>query len=427
MRSNFRKTPYLSSSGPSIRKTGAMRKKADLFGFADLIHSESPISRAGLAEKTNHAPSYITHLTRRLQSRGWLIEGSHAPSKSGRRRVLLHFNPDIAHMIGVQIGRVHCRVVTTDFLGKALSFRRVASECSCGREYVMNIVHREIRHCLAQDPLIRGIGIAHSGVIDHGNGVVLLWHKAMGWRDVPLREIIRQEYGLTTLVEDSSRTLAIAEQRLGFGRGQRNFVCVHAGTGIGAAVFVDGQLYSGNDGLAGELGHTTIDEDGELCSCGNRGCLEVYASGWAIIQKVRKALEEGVSSSLAEFAAQGSENLSIEIIAAAAEAHDRLCERVLAEAGTHLGTALANLVNLLNPARIVLGGALPRVAKGLLLEPLLLSLRGRAFPRSASRLEVMVSELGEDAVAVGACLMTTRHILRDLCTAAETPAGVLTP
>lgn len=396
-----------------------MKKKADLAGLTALIYSERQISRARLAEKTQLAPSYITLLVRRLQQKGWLFEGEHAPSKGGRRRVLLHFNPDLAHVIGIQLGRVYLRVIVTDFLGKVLSFKKLPSETREGQAHVLELLRREIEDCLARDPAIRGIGIAHSGMIDHANGSVILWPRVQGWRDVPLQETIGREFGLPTIVEDSARTLAIAEQFFGQGKGQSDFVCVHAGVGLGAAIFIDGELYHGHDGMAGELGHTSIDEDGDLCVCGNRGCLEVYASGSAIVDRVRKALEQGVASTLIATAVERVENLSLELIAAAAENHDRMCETVLEEAGTRIGMALANMVNLLNPSRIILGGALPRVAQKTLVNSLLRSLRSRAFSRAVSRLEVVISELGEEGPAVGASLITIKQILHDLCIAEE--------
>jgi predicted NBD/HSP70 family sugar kinase len=391
-------------------------RKSELARLVKLIYSEGETSRVDLAEETNLAPSYVSSLVQRLLQKKWILEGNHVPSGRGRRKVLLHINPDLAHVMGLEIGRVHSRIVVTDFLGKVLSFKKLCSEVSCGEEHALKCIHREIKECLKRDHRIQGMGVAHSGVIDRASGTVLFWPKVSGWRNVQLKRVLEEEYGLITVVEDSARTTAIAEQRFGHGKGQRNFVFVHAGVGIGAAIFVDGHLYTGQDGMAGELGHTTIDEAGPLCSCGNRGCLEVYASGSSIIDKIHKALEQGVTSSLAGLAPNHHQDVSLEAIASAAASHDRLCETVLSEAGTHLGTALASIVNLLNPARIVLGGTLPRVTKTSLLEPLQRSLRDRAFQRSVSQVELVVSELGEDAAAVGACLLAANRILETLST-----------
>ena len=156
------------------------------------------------------------------------------------------------------------------------------------------------------------------------------------------------------------------------------------------------------------MGHITIDEDGEFCSCGNRGCLKVYASGSAIMERVRTALKKGVTSSLAALA---DRQLTIEAIMAAGREGDRLSQNVFPEAGTHLGTALADLVNLLNPQKIILGGVVPQIAQQLLIDPLLVSLRQRAFHQSVGDLELVVSQRGEETAAVGATLLAAERVL----------------
>lgn len=390
-------------------------RSSDLIQFLKLIYAEGSISRAALAEKTRLAPSYITVTIRQLQEKGWLLEGERVRSHAGRRRRLLHLNPDLAHLLGIEIGRAHLRVAVTDFLGTVLSYKKVSSQIARGRDYVLGLIHAEVKSCLQQDPRIHGIGVAHSGVIDRATGSVIFWPEVQGWRDIPLKQIFESEYGLLTIVEDSVRTWAMAEQMFGQGKGHSNFVCIDIGMGIGAAIFVDGHPYIGASGLAGELGHTTIDENGDLCSCGNRGCLEVLASGAAMINRVRSALEKGVGSVLGEDKTSPLENLSLEGIAAAARAHDRLCELVLREAGTHLGTALASLVNLLNPEKIILGGAVSRAAKDLMLEPLMAALKARAFQQSVARMDVAVSQLSDNATAAGAALAVAERMLEGLC------------
>jgi len=398
-------------------------KQADTADLLRRIYDEAQISRTELAAQTGFAPSHIGAMVRDLMKRGSLQESGFAPSKGGRRRVLLQINPDLAHFLGVDIGTANCRVVVADFLGKILSAETFPTEVADDKDYVLDRVHVEIARLLRQDRRIKGIGVAASGVIDRNSGTVLFWPKVKGWRNVPLKEIIERKHSLPVVVEDSTRTMAIAEQRFGQAKGLKDFVFVSVGMGVGAAIFVDGRLYTGTRGLAGELGHTTIDETGELCSCGNKGCLEVFASGWAIIRKVRMGLDQGVSSSIRDLL-QDPNRLSVEVIAAAAERGDRLAERTLSEAGMHLGTALANIVNLLNPQKVIFGGAVAEHAQQLLLEPVTRAMKARAFQHSLAGLEVAVSSLGNAAAARGATAIAGRHFLEAGPTPTRAPRRV---
>jgi predicted NBD/HSP70 family sugar kinase len=236
-----------------------------------------------------------------------------------------------------------------------------------------------------------------------------------GWNDTPLRQIFADAYGLPTFVEDCVRAMAITEQRFGQAKGLRNFVLVSVGMGIGSALFSDGHLHVGRDGLAGELGHTTVTENGGLCSCGNRGCLELCSSATAILARVRSELKHGVSSSLTHEAGDDLDKLSVELIVAAAKNHDRLSERVLSEAGMHLGTALASVVNILNPEKVILAGMIPRAGNEFLLGPLLYNLRQRALPQAVKDLPVVVSQFGEEAAALGMVLTAGESVLETRC------------
>lgn len=379
-----------------------------------LIFARRQMSRTSLAQELDLAPSYVSLLVRELLTSGSVCETGVAPSSGGRPGKLLQINPELAHLIGIDIGSVNCRVAVTDFLGNILTFKKFRTEAEKGPEHVLGRIHREIEGYRREFPRIIAMGIAQSGFIEHDTGTVLFWPKVPGWQDVPLKALLERAHGLPAILEDSSRTMAVAEQAFGQGRGLSNFVHVMVGTGIGSAIFVGGDLYVGSSGLAGELGHTTIDEDGPLCSCGNRGCLEVYSSGWAIIKRVRSALADGVASTLSRAVSEHPEALSVEMIVEAGKSGDRLSQTVLSEAGTHLGTALAGLVNLLNPEKIILGGAVPRAAGELMLDPLLYFLRGRAFQRSVSSTEVLISQLDDNASVLGAVVMLAKELLGKL-------------
>jgi predicted NBD/HSP70 family sugar kinase len=389
--------------------------QSDVVRIASLIYSQGLASRAGLAEQTNLAPSYVGTIVKDLQQKGLVAEGDRAPSPRGRRRVLLHINPGLGELVGIRIGRANIRVVVTDFLGKVRTLKKLHVDVSKGQEYVLDLVHQQVKPLIRHDGAVKGIGVGISGVIGRKRGTVLFWPKVQGWHDVPLKQIFEDCYGLPTVVEDSVRAMALAECRFGQGGAYRDFAYVTIGVGIGAAVFVNGNFYFGADGLAGELGHTTIDERGEMCSCGNRGCVEVYASGWAIIDNVRRALQQGVTSTLLRPPDSHDEHLTIESIVDAARQGDRLSQNVLSEAGTHLGTALGTFVNLFNPQSIILSGAVPQVAKTFFLKSLSQALRHRAFHRSVRNLIVVVSRLGGESGAIGAALLVAEQLLRKFC------------
>jgi predicted NBD/HSP70 family sugar kinase len=396
-----------------------------------LIYSRTEISRARLAQELNLVPSYVSLIVRELLRNGSVREQGTAPSSGGRPGKLLQINPELAYLIGIDIGTVNCRMIVTDFLGNVRAFKKFRSRTEDGPETLLHIIHQEVHGFRKEFPKITALGLAQSGVVDRTTGTLLSWPKVDGWHDVPLKAIMEEEHGLHTIIEESAVAEALAEQRFGQGRGLANFVHVLLGAGIGATIFVDGKLYIGTSGMAGEWGHTTVDETGPLCSCGNRGCLEVYSSASAIVRRVRAALADRVSSSLSKLVGEHPEELSVEMVVNAAKSGDRLSQTVLSEAGMYFGRALAGLVNLLSPQKIILGGSVPRVAGESFHNSLQYFLRARAFQRLVGATDVVVSELDEKASALGVVVTLAKDLLGRLGVAVpqaeETSSGVDEP
>jgi predicted NBD/HSP70 family sugar kinase len=234
------------------------------------------------------------------------------------------------------------------------------------------------------------------------------------WKNVPLRDILEREFGVPCLLEDSVRAIATAEKHFGLGTGLSDFIYVDVGMGIGAAIFIDGKLYRGPGGSAGEFGHMTVDEHGPLCCCGNYGCLETVASCAAIIQSVKSAIEKGVDSKVRELAQGDLNRISIEMIGQAALENDSLSFRVLHEAVSHIAVALADVVNLLNPHNLIFGGALFRSAPELFLEPLKRTIKQRALEKSANEVRLEISTLGSEAGALGAGRLISEIVIERL-------------
>ena len=234
------------------------------------------------------------------------------------------------------------------------------------------------------------------------------------WKNLPVRDMFQKEFGLPCLLEDSVRASAIAEKSYGLGKDLKDFIYTEVGIGIGSGIFLDGNLYRGAGGGAGEFGHITVDEDGPLCSCGNAGCLEAVASCSAIIQAVRRAIDKGVDSKIRDLAGGDLDRVSVELIAQAAMENDSLAFRVLEDAVSHIGTGLANMVNLLNPSVLIFGGGLFRAAPQSLLDPLKRIIKQRSLEKSANEVQLMVSHMGSEAGAIGAARLISQQILRDL-------------
>lgn len=248
---------------------------------------------------------------------------------------------------------------------------------------------------------LAGIGIACAGGVDSENGIVVTPSPNLpGWSDLPLRDIIEEKFKLDTFVLNDASSAALGEQRFGAGQGVNNLVLVTLGTGIGGGIIIDGRLYLGANGAAGELGHMTVDENGPVCGCGNTGCLEVMVSGRAVAREAVRRISEGEKSSLAEMAGGKVENITSEQVAAAATAGDSLALDILTRAAHYLGVGLVGIVNAFNPEIIILGGGMAELGS-LYIEPAEKLVMDRAFSISTRKLSFVTASLGNEAGVYG--------------------------
>ncbi len=204
---------------------------------------------------------------------------------------------------------------------------------------------------------VAGIGIAAAGQI-HPQTHAVVYAPNLGWRDVPLREEIESSFGIPTYVENDVRAAAWGEYRFGVGRGAQSLIAVFVGTGVGSGVVVDGLLLRGFNNAAGEIGHTQVVMDGLPCACGQRGCLEAYASGRGFVRRLESALAQGVATSLAEDTRRDASRLTAAMVVRAASVGDPLAREMWSDAERYLGMALAGYVTLINPELLVLGGGI---------------------------------------------------------------------
>ncbi|MFC2050152.1 ROK family protein [Chloroflexota bacterium] len=266
---------------------------------------------------------------------------------------------------------------------------------------ILSAVDRAIAQAKLKTSELIGIGIAAAGILDTNRGIVTTSPNLPNWRNVPLRDILANELGVVTYMINDASAAALGEHRFGVGKGFNNMIYLTVSTGIGGGIIIDGELYVGTDGCAGEVGHMTVEADGPQCRCGNFGCLEALASGWAVARAAIARINNGEKSSIVELVDGRLENITAEMVAVAARWGDRLAADIVSEAAKYLGIGLANLVNIFNPELIVIGGGLSKMGD-MLLKPARKVLKERAFQLPADTVRVVRARLGSNAGIIGA-------------------------
>ena len=248
---------------------------------------------------------------------------------------------------------------------------------------------------------IRGVGVGVPGLVDVERGVVHTLVNIRGWRHVPLRRVMQAAFGIPVAVDNDVNLLALAEARFGAGRGARSLVCLALGTGVGGAIVLDGQLYRGVTSSAGEVGHMPIERSGPRCGCGGWGCLEAYIGNRRIVARARRLMRHR--------AGHLSEALTPESLSRAAARGDRLARSLWEAVALDLAVAVAGVVNILNPDRIVIGGGVAQAGRWLF-EPLRRAVRERAMAVPARAARIVPAALGTDAGAIGAATLVREYM-----------------
>ena len=253
-----------------------------------------------------------------------------------------------------------------------------------------------------------GVGVAAAGIIDINKGLITAAPNLPGWRNIPLRDLLMDEFKIPVFVLNDASAAALGEHRLGAGRGLDNLIYMTVSTGIGGGMIINGELYNGTDGSAAEVGHMIIQVDGPLCHCGHYGCLEAMASGTAIARMAQERLRSGWMSMLSRMVKKGKGSITAEDVDAAAKKGDALAKGVIDDAAGYLGVGMANLVNLFNPQMIVVGGGVSAMGERLL-RPARKSLKQHAFKLPAGTVRVVRSALGADSGLTGAAIYTRQQ------------------
>ncbi len=267
---------------------------------------------------------------------------------------------------------------------------------------IIESLERALVRAEVEAAALEGAGISSPGPLDPWQGIVTEAVNLPGFRNVPLARLVSDACGRPALLEHDAAAAAYGELRFGAGAGFRHLVYVTVSTGIGAGIIIDGRVYRGASGAAGEVGHMSIDEQGPPCNCGSRGCVEAFSSGLAIARQAAEAMAAGRSPLLQELA--GGAPPTPELVHEAATRGDAACREVIEEAGRRLGIGLAGVLNCLDPQALIVGGGLTGLGD-LYLRPAFEAARGHAFEQNANDVTIGLAKLGDFASALGAAAL----------------------
>jgi predicted NBD/HSP70 family sugar kinase len=416
------------------------------------IRSMGPVARVAIAERIGLSRTTVGGIVDALLKEGFVREGSalSAAPNGGRRAILVHFNESAGHILAADMGRSHLTLLVTDLAANILARFSGPFDCELGAEVCLPVLVEKIRSFAAAwsiswDSVI-GLGLGIPGPMDARQRMLVSPPRMPGWHGVDIHRYLQRELKVPIFIGNDANMGALGESRLGAGRGVSDFAYVKLATGIGCGLVIGGNVYRGSRGTAGELGHVTIDEDGPLCDCGNRGCLETLASAPLIVDdalhatSLRRNLQQQAAAmgqdeppdidlqySPSPLLAHGGHIEVADVVLAALD-NDPASLAAIQRSGELIGIGLASLVNLFNPSLILLDGNVTR-ADRLVFEPIEKALRARSLSAASQHLRIARGELEDNAVALGAvaCVIDAAFGRPELPSGslAPAPAGAL--
>jgi glucokinase-like ROK family protein len=372
----------------------------------DLIRfTPGGISRAELAQHLLLSRAAVSVIINDLMEYNLIRETESRISHSGRPPIILEINPKYGFVIGIDMGATHLAIILTDFCAQVIDEIEIPFLINRGPDVCMPEIDRFVKELLVKNNLdltnISAIGIDVPGPIVAEAGIVIAPPIMPGWDRYPIRETLEKLWNIPVSLTNDAEAGALGEWAFGAGRGERDLAYIKVGTGIGAGLLLDGRIYRGATGSAGEIGHLTIVEDGPLCNCGNLGCLEALAGGQAIARQAQEEVKKGNRTILSSMGSV--ESISAREVASAARRGDLVAQKIVSQAGRHLGIALAGLVNLFNPGMVVVGGGIARIGD-LFLQPIRDAVMRRSLPAAAKTVKITTAILGHRSSSIGAAV-----------------------
>lgn len=405
--SNVRAAAHLKQGGQDLQYL----RTNNLWVLLSAIREHGPLSRYDLAHLSGLAPSSVTRLIRELVKLGLVIETGKGESSGGRQPALMVANPASGLVISLDLSGHKLRGGVFDAANTLIKFVEKPFH-ALGAPAIEQQIRDMVNDLLAQpaarhNPLL-GIGVSLPGAIDLETGDVRASYN-LRLHNYPMRRILSAEFGLPVYIEHDASVAALAEHYYGAGRGLAHMVYILVSTGVGSGIIIDGQIYRGEFGMSGELGHIIIDPAGQLCVCGKRGCLEALAAAPAILASARWMAAHPRAELLSALSGDDPECITLEIVAQAARLGDAIAQDILAKSADHLAQGIATYASLFDISRMVVGGEVAELGD-VYLSPLIRAVEN--YRHNGLKIEIIPAALKQDTFLRGISMLTLQEVLR---------------
>ncbi len=377
------------------------------------LYFDKAMSCAELSELFDKSIPSIAKAVNELIEEGFVVEQGYAPSSGGRRPLMYAINASAMFILAIAMDQLSTRIQLVDLLNQPVSdfvmFELKLLDNTEALNKLVKNINQYINDSGVSRDKIAGIGIGMPGFINPVRGINYTYLDA---GDKTLTQYILDETGLPAYIDNDSSLIALAEQKFGIAKSQKEVMVINLGWGIGLGMIVNGEIFRGRNGFAGEFSHIPLSEDGALCTCGKRGCLEAEASMLVVSKRAIEGIDQGRVTSLKQIDEAHSKQMG-DAIMEAANNGDQFAIELFSDAGYKIGKALAILIHIMNPEAIVLSGRGARVGK-ILLAPIQQALHKYCIPRLSRGTELLISELGFDAELIGASVLVMENFDKEV-------------
>jgi glucokinase len=318
------------------------------------------------------------------------------------------------YLVGVDLGGTKILAGVFKPSLECIATSKLSTKSQRGPDRVIERIARCVQDAVDEADLtmkqVSGIGIGAPGAVDFAGGTIMFAPNMEGWKDIPLKKDLEKLLGIPVFVENDCNIAALGVYGVELKSKPKSMLGIFVGTGIGGGIILNGDLFSGFNHTAGEIGHMVIDINGPKCGCGNKGCFEALASRTAIFQQIKAGVKDGQKTLLTDMLGDDLEDLRSGDLRKAIRRGDKFVDRVVEGAAEYIGIATANLINILNPEVVVLGGGVMEALQDEMLSIIIETTRDYVMPGTMKGVEIVASRLGDDAGITGGAVLAKKHI-----------------